>query len=168
MRAIAAIILMIAVYQGLKYLWGKRELSYIDKPNKYFFYGSIAVGVAAYFLVIQYGVKVPGSFFERSEYETMLYIRLYPDNNPVKSYKVPAEISKVIAEDCYPGSEGQTECSSWSEYRINYAIMPNGGRIVFDEDPAYSIVELNRIISLFDVYEREWGVELTKDPVIVK
>jgi hypothetical protein len=46
--------------------------------------------------------------------------------------------------------------------------MPNGGRIVFDEDPAYSIVELNRIISLFDVYEREWGVELTKDPVIVK
>lgn len=151
---------IILLYQLLKRLFGKQEIPCSEKPNLYLTVISIVLVFSVNYAIIFFGSKVPGSLLERNEYETMLYVHLYPDEQQVKSYKVPAKVRREVTEDCYPGNDGDTECTSWKEYFIEYAIMPNVGRIYFDSDTP---LELDRIIMMFDESTRYWGVQLTNE-----
>ena len=150
----------IVVYYLLKYTIGERNESFnYSQKNKYILWFSLAVGIAIYFGPIWYGTKIPDSIFERSEYETMLYVRLYPNNQVTKSYKVPAKIYKYVHESCYD----EDDCASYAVYKILYAIMPNGGSIAFDDFDDGLV--LNEVTRVYDEDDREWGVELTNEPV---
>jgi len=129
-------------------------------------FASFLISCLVAYSVNNYGVCVPGHFFERNEYKKMIYVRLYPYDGDVKSYKVPAMIHANFVE-C--GDEGE-ECR---DYQIEYAVMPNGGKIVFYNpndtmkiyngfDPENGLT-INEKVSLFDLKEREWGVELTSE-----
>lgn len=90
-----------------------------------------------------WGVTGPGALFERwTECEARIYVRKYPGNQPVKSYKVPAVITK-----------GES-------YRICEAYMPNGGVIAF-EDTGTLVIGPRCWGN--DTSGREWGIELTTE-----
>jgi len=162
-RIIIFIGLAIIFYQLFKLILNKPEKPLSQKHKSYIIIISVALAFALHTIVGFYGPKIPGHLFERNEYETMLYVRLYPNENEVKSYKVPAKIRRIVTSDCYPADNdtGQA-CDSWKAYLIYYAIMPNGGKIVFELDSQESL-ELNKIVWIDDEEGRNWGVELTKE-----
>jgi hypothetical protein len=90
---------------------------------------------------------------ERHDYERRFYVFLYPQAGETKAYRVPALI-EATATLHYEDLE--------RHYRLAYAIMPNGGAIVF-EDWDTSLIPYERI-KLIDKQGREWAAELTCDP----
>ena len=162
MPVIIKFVLVIAsiavIYFVLKYSIGIRDGSLDNRKNKYLLLLAIIIVMVYVWGIALYGKMVPGSFFERNEYETMLYIHMYPDNQKTKSYKVPALIERYSEYDCW----GDNECYSYKGYRIHYAVMPNGGTINFYDDDGY--LELDKIIWISDDKYRDWGIELTNEP----
>lgn len=148
----------IAVYWGLKWFYGKRDGRTSDMPNKVFMWLSIALAVGLMFGPSYWGSKIPGSFFERADYEGMFYVNLFPNGQKVKSYRVPALIRASVESD----TDYDDQSYSWREYRIDFAIMPNGGKVTFNDADEY--LELDKTVTLLDDKERYWGVELTDQP----
>lgn len=145
----------ILVYYLLKYTIGESNKSFqISKRNKYILWVSAVVVFAILFGTEWYGNKTPGSVFERSEYETILYVRLYPGNQKTESYKVPAGIFKT-----------------GNNYYVQYLNYPNNNSYIdvcwqapciYDD---FVDVELNKLRTIIDAQDREWGVELTNELV---
>lgn len=104
-------------------------------------------------VVPTWGERVPGSLFERDNYTRMIYVRMYPGDSEAKSYTVPALITAYQDGDGY---------SSYHVYSIDYAVMPNGGKIVFGDGG--ESLKLHKRVHLYDEKEREWEVELTDNP----
>lgn len=128
-----------------------------DMQNKVYFWALTVLVLGLVFGVPNWGSKIPGAFFERSDYQGMFYVNLFPDGQKVKSYRVPAVIRATIVE------EGRgDDCYSWREYRIEFAAMPNGEKVTFDNADEY--LELKTIVPLYDDNGRCWGVELTDQP----
>lgn len=153
---------IILLYQLLKRLFGKQEIPCSEKPNLYLTVISIVLVFSVNYAIIFFGSKVPGSLLERNEYQTMLYVHLYPNRNEVKSYKVPAKIRSLMLNNCVPDYDDGAACESYKAYIIDYAIMSNGGKIIFDLDSQESL-ELNHIVWIYDENMRYWGVELTRE-----
>jgi len=87
----------------------------------------------------------------------MFYVNLFPDGQKVKSYRVPAHIRALV------GSKTDNSDQSYScrEYLIEFAVMPNGGKVTFD---SIESLELGKAVTLFDDNEKHWRVELTDQP----
>jgi hypothetical protein len=158
---------MAAIYFALKYTIGKSAESiqpwWDPNKNTYILWFSIVCGIVLYYGISSYGNKIPGSFFERAEYETMMYVLLYPDHQKITSHKLPAQIRKTDRE-----------------YYIDYVVMADGSYLdlsgcegtvknsvnledLICDDPRSLI--LNKRISIHDSLDRDWIVELTNEPV---
>lgn len=155
MLFIISVAVGIIVYYILKYLIGEGHKSFKNSNrNKYILWFSIIVGIGVLVGPHWLGTKIPGSIFEKSEYETILYVRLYPENQTTKSYKVPAGIFKT-----------------GNHYYVQYLKYPNDNSYidVCWEAPCipdgFVEVELNKFKNIIDAQDREWGVELTDEPV---
>jgi len=156
LRGIIFIAFAVGLYWGLKWFFGKRDGTCSDMPNRVFFLIAFALAIGLVLTSYYWGTKTPGSFFERGHYQGMFYVNLFPDGLKVKSYRVPAMISCNVGSDAYDDSY-----YSWREYRIEFAVMPNGGTVTFNDN----ILELGRIVTMYDENGRYWGVELTDRPV---
>ena len=94
-----------------------------------------------------FGTKVPGSLFERLEYdEAFIMVKLFHGTQRNQSLAVPASIS----------------CRSRYIYNINFAIMPGGRRIFFPGNQEPLI--LNERVDQYDDQHRDYGVMLTSQP----
>lgn len=103
--------------------------------------GTLAMSI--FFWGDKIGAERPGSLFETlGDYEVRMYVRMYPGNQRVKSYKVPAKISK---------RDG---------LHIHEAYMPNGGVVAFEEEGS---LEIGQRCWMNDTSGREWGIELTTE-----
>lgn len=158
-RNVIFIAVAIGLYWGLKWFYGKRDGTASDMPNKVYLWLSIALALGMMFGTPHFGIKIPGSFFECADYQGMFYVNLFPDAQKVKSYRVPALIRASTESD----TDHDDRSYSWREYRIDFAIMPNGGKVTFHD--ADKCLELGKTVTLFDDNERHWGVELTDRPV---
>ena len=113
-----------------------------------------------------YGTKIPGSRFERDNYEGLFYVNLFPDGQKVKSYRVPAMVSaNYEASSSYTNSNGDEQDVYEHVYRIQYAVMLNGGKVHFDNSYGFQDLELNKTVTLYDDDKRYWGIELTNRSV---
>ena len=91
-----------------------------------------------------FGTKVPGSLFERLEYdEEFIMVKLFHGTQRNQSLAVPASISYK------------------SRYNLNFAIMPGGRRIFF---PNQEPLILNEIVPQYDDQHHSYGVMLTSQP----
>lgn len=125
---------------------------------------SLAIWMIGSSVVSHYGTKIPGSSFERDNYEELFYVNLFPDGQKVKSYRVPAMVSASYeASSSYTDGNGDAQDVFEHVYRIQFAILPNGGKVSFN-DP-YEALELGKIVTMFDVDKRYWGIELTNRSV---
>jgi len=158
-RNIIFIATSVALYYVLKCFCGKWDGTSSDQPNKIFSWISIALALGLMFGTPIWGNKIPGSYFERSHYEGMFYVNLFPKGQKVKSYRVPALIRASFESDT---DYYDDHTYSWREYRIDYVIMPSGGKITFYNAGDY--LKFGRKITLFDDHGRYWGVELTNIP----
>lgn len=157
MRTILYVLFGSIIYFSLKKWYGRWEENYKNMSNRIFFIISIIVTLSLIVGTEYWGAKVPGSFFERTEYENYLYIRLYPHTQEVKSYKVKAKIEATFIDM----SDGEGGSEEERVYYINYAIMPNGGKITFyDNDES---LKVNEIVEIYDDNRRKWGIELTNE-----
>jgi len=155
----------VALYFGLKRVYGKWDGTVDDLPNKIFGWVALALAVGFIFGTPRWGSKIPGSFFERAEYKRMFYVNLFPDGQKVKSYRVPALIRASIESDSYYVDDAIFDgerTSSWREYRIEFAIMPNGEKVVFYDAFDLDYLELGKAVTIFDDYGKCWRVELTE------
>jgi hypothetical protein len=154
-RNVVFIAAAVGLCWGLKWFYGKRDGSVSDMPNKVYLWISIAMALGFMFLTPHWGSRIPGSFFERADYQGMFYVNLFPNGQKVKSYRVPALIRASVESD----TDYDDRSYSWREYRMQFAVMPNGGRITFYHADEY--LQLGKIVTLFDDNESYWGVELT-------
>lgn len=146
---------MAAIYFALKYTIGKSAESiqpwWDPNKNTYILWFSIVCGIVLYYGISSYGNKIPGSFFERNEYESMIYIRLYPNKQKTTSRKLPAKIFKLD-----------------NKYYIQYIALSGGSYLdicwyepcIFDDSVE---LELNRVVTIYDSKNHEWYVELTNE-----
>lgn len=162
LRVLLSMAVIVLTYQALKFAF--RRMGWWESENFKGYAGllSLVAMVGVNYIAATYGTKVPGAFLERDDYEVMLYVRLYPDMNEVKSYWVPAKIESVTESYCEPAVDMGERCESLQVYYIRYAVMPNGGTIVFDEE---GTVRLNEKEYVFDEQGRYWGVEMTNEVV---
>ncbi len=69
----------------------------------------------------------------------------------------------MVSASVESGPEYDGQSNSWKEYRIEFAEMPNGGKVTFyNSDKA---LELGRIVTMYDDNGRYWGIELTNRAV---
>ncbi len=158
-RTIVFIALSIGLYWLLKWFFGKRNSTFNEYPNKAFLMISVVFALGLLIGIPRYGVKIPGSFIERSDYVGMFYVYILSDSSNVKPLKVTAFINSNVKSEI----ERDDKWYSWREYQIEYAIMPNGNKIEF----VYSdeTLKLDKIVYMFDDRERYWGVQLTNEKV---
>lgn len=143
---------------------------------------AVALGIVAFIawaivrgLSADFGSKSPCAYLEKGKYQAEFYVHLYPEGNPVKSYKVPAMIYAHTEVEDYGDTAdddpihggGQSGTTSYRNYDILYARLPNGGIIKFDPNrlDAADTLEVNKPTSRTDENGRTWGVELTCEPV---
>ena len=99
-----------------------------------------------------FAVSIPGHWNEKVEYETKLYVNLFPDSRNAKNYRLIGDIQKTRECD---GSEDLNDCID--VYRVTKITFLNGGYIEFDE----CIIESPNKNYCVDTNENEWYVELT-------
>jgi hypothetical protein len=167
-RNIIFIAIAAAFYWVLKSLYGKRDGTVSDMPNKSYSWLAMALALGLILGTPYWGTKIPGSFFERNDYRGMFYVNLFPDGQTVKSHRVPALIEVSLENDTYYDDRLYSWHEykidySWREYKIDYAIIPNIGEISFYN--ADKCLELNKIAILCADNGQYWGVELTDRPV---
>lgn len=150
----------IGLYWGLKWFYGNRPGTASDMPNKTFSWLALVFAIGLIFGTPYLGTKIPGSFFERDEYEGMFYVNLFPDGQKVLSYRVPAMILAVVESTTGRDNESYSE----QEYRVEFAIIPNEGKVTFDIDSSEHL-KLGKIVEARDDKKRNWGIELTDRPV---
>lgn len=156
--AIAAIF-----YLGLKWSFAKRDRTASDIPSKIYSWLAMALALGLILGTPYWGTKIPGSFFERDNYQGMFYVNLFPNGHTVKSYRAPALIQANIESDIDYHTETYRVMYSWREYKIDYAIIPHIGKITFYN--ADQQLELNKIALIIDDNDQYWGIELTERPV---
>lgn len=111
------------------------------------------------FLTSQFGPKVPGSWFERSEYSAELYVNLFPQEGSPTNYRVPALIKSEKRESTV-GDESFVD----RVYTIVRADFPGPGHVSFG-DLGEQIVFPGTRTSVTDNSGRKWHVELTSEQV---
>jgi hypothetical protein len=158
-RNVVFIVVAVGVYWGLKYYYGDRDGTASDMPNKVFLWMSMALAAGLVIGTPYWGSRTPGSFLERADYQGMFYVRLFPDGQDVKSYRVPGFVRTSVESDM----DYDDRVYSWREYRVDFAIMPNGGRVTCLDSDEY--LRLGKKVNLFDDDGNYWGVELTDQPV---
>jgi len=159
-RNIIYIAIALGLYRALKHYYGKRDGTISDMPNRAFMWTTLVFAIGLIFGTPYFGTKVPGSFFERDEYREMFYVNLFPDEQRVKSYRVPASILVYLEG----GYDYDNDPVYWRAYKIQFAIMPNGGKVTFGFSDDYVPLELGSTVTVYDDDERPWGVELTDKP----
>ena len=142
MREIIIYTAPFALYWMLKLCFGKPEKRMNVQPNKSFWWVSFIFFWTSIYGVGHFGIKYPGHIFERDEYyEGVYYVRLYPDNDKVKSCQVLAEITS------YKG-----------DYRMNNATMPDGMEVSFYD----AVIDLDSYVEVEGEDGTTWGVEFVK------
>lgn len=121
--------------------------------NQYFA-GTILVVTVSMFILTGYimpkwGNKTPDSFWESDQYETYIYVKLYPEDKKQTSYLVKAKIS---AKD-------------YHEYYIKKVVFVEGYGIVDLDCEEY--LSTGQMVGAIDQKGRFWQVEMT-DKVIKK
>lgn len=164
-RNIVIIAVAIGLYWAIKRFRKENAGAISDKAGRIFALLAMVFAVSLMEVINHFGTKIPGSYFERHrDYEGMFYINLFPDGQKVKSYRVPA---MVTASDDVVGTgmDGDHEIYDvyGRVYKIQFAIMPNGGKVSFN-DP-YEALELGKMVTMFDADKRYWGIELTNRSV---
>jgi hypothetical protein len=162
-RNIIFITIATIFYWGLKWCCGKRSGTVSDMPNKIYSWLAMALALGLIWGTPYWGTKIPGSFFERDDYKGMFFVNLFPNGQMVKSYRAPALILVSVESDTDYHTETYPVLYSWREYKIDYATIPDIGKITFYN--ADKNLELNKIVLLFDDNDQYWGIELTDRPV---
>ena len=158
-RNILFIAIAAVFYCVLKWLYGKRDGTVSDMPNKIYFGSAMALALGLIWGTPYLGTKIPGSFFERNDYRGMFYVNLFPDGQKAKSHRVPALIVVTTESDTYYNDR----LYALHEYKIDYATIPDIGVISFYNSDI--CLELNKIAHLYDDNGQYWGVELTDHQV---
>jgi hypothetical protein len=162
-RNIIFIAIAVIFYLGLTWSYGKRDVTVSDMTSKIYSWLAIALALGLILGTPYCGKKIPGSFFERDNYQGMFYVNLFPNGLTVKSYCAPALIQATIESDIDYHTETYRVLYSWREYKIDYATIPHMGKITFYNADQH--LELNKIALLFDDNDQYWGIELTERPV---
>lgn len=103
--------------------------------------------------------KTPGSFFERAQYSTKLYVLAYEKEASTKSLKLEANVSRGY--EC-SDSDDETVCSHNQYYRLNSIKIPdNGGTTEFDE----CFLNLNKRVECTTTDEETLYFQLTNESV---
>ena len=147
----------IGLYWGLKWFYGKRDGCLADEPNRTYLWISISFALGLIFGTQYFGTKLPGSFFERNEYEEMFYVYLQPDFQTEKTYRAPALIRASIEDE----SDSSGEFYAQRTYYIEFAILPNGRKVYFYDNDG---LEVDRYVTIQDDQYRSWTVVLTDLP----
>jgi|GEM_PF-2313665 len=103
-----------------------------------------------------FGSETPSALFEKSQYETRLFVYAYPEESTSKNYRVPALIQSYHDEYSY-GDDGSQFIRI---YKIKYFVFSNGVRVNFeDSEPLL----LNKRVRVLDETKREWHIQMTAE-----
>lgn len=112
-----------------------------------------------YFLPVylrEHGPCVPGAMFERSSYQSRLYVNIKNEDDEA-TYHVPA-----LIECGWDSFDDEEESHSWRVYRLVYAEMPDGDRA--EPDTIWEELGLDHPGEFTDEDGQRWTVELTNQP----
>lgn len=111
----------------------------------------------------RYGPCVPGATFERNEYTARVYVNMFRADSDGKDYRVPTQIHAGLVDNSWESFDGEHTYGgggTWRIYELQYADLPNGGRIVFDEEDRPRLKLGKRVVAT-DVNGSIWEIELT-------
>lgn len=148
------IIIFAALYLTGTLLYGTRGNMNTGNKSKIFSASlllSVALSVFLFFSQAWFGVCSPGSWFERSDYETEVYVNLFPEGSTSKNYRVSALIKANLDRH----DEGVQRV-----YRLQHISFPAGRRITFDNTPS---LQLGSRVTVYDDEYHPWSVELTSE-----
>ncbi len=151
----------IVSYLILKRFFGRPKEDVSSNRNRIIVWICIVLSLAFIFIMSFWGMKRPGVIFERGEYKGLFYVYLYPNDQRVKSFRVDAMIYSFINSH----DEGDGRSSSERRYGIEYALMPNGGKVTFNNSGDFENLRLDKIVRVRDDVGRWWGVQLTNNEV---
>lgn len=139
------VLVSIGLYWALKLTLGNRKASVQESPNRYFALASVAFFFLLKFGVGAFGLKIPGSYFERNEYEGYYQARLYKGEQRNNFQTVPAYIKADIETS---QGYGNDEGTSYNDrvYVLDHIVLPDGKRLSFKS--ADTLIERNRINTL--------------------
>ena len=163
-RNLIFIAIAIIFYWGLKWFYGKRDGTVSDMPNKIYSWFAMLLALGLIWGTPYWGREIPGSFFERDDYQGMFYVNLFPDGKMEKSYYAPALILVTVESDTDYHTETYPVLYSWRVYKIDYASIPRRGKITF-YNATIKNLELNKIALVLDDNDQYWGIQLTDRPV---
>lgn len=113
-----------------------------------------------------YGNEELGSYFEKNEYKTQYYVNIFPENESIKNYRLPAEIHVFSQSEEGPPTQdhfGQeyTETYTTKYIILNKVFWPNEGYLYFNDCQ----LEIGEKILCKDQNGMSWNIELTNEKV---
>jgi len=110
-----------------------------------------------------YWQKKPGSLFEKQDYTTSVYVRVYPSAKSNKNYWLPGVISRE--DSCDPNSDISVDGPCTRLYILYAVKWPNGGVVNTDE----CLIDFNlQTIEGCVIGSRTYYVQLTNKLYIKK
>jgi hypothetical protein len=128
----------------------------------YIFVIYVLFGIGKKSIIRNYGNEIIGSYFEKAEYRTKYYVNIFPYNEGVNNYRLPADIhvyTETEESDTYEDRYGQEYTESYSTKYIvlEKVFRPDGNILEFNE----CNLTIGEQITCIDQYENEWVIELT-------
>ena len=167
MRGITFISIAVCSYWVLKLCFGKRKGTIQDVPNKHFALFAIIVFFGLLFGVPYWGNKIPGSVFERKDYEGLYHAILYKNRDRSLPKKAVVLIESRVDSSYGYGEEEDTIFSD-RRYRLKRLYLPEGGSVTFDYNDD-SFLELDKVTNILkhnssDDSWSQWGIMLLNIP----
>lgn len=107
-----------------------------------------------------FGTETIGGVLEKGSYEAPYYILAFPEAGGALNYKVGAEIHSELKYDGF---------QSRRMYEVESFQWPQGGTVTFNKlsSSGYSL-EPDRIIVIRDDDGKAWGIQLTREKVLLE
>jgi hypothetical protein len=152
----------VLLYWALKYFFGDLKSDHQTLPNKWFLVvAAVSTGFFSFIWQPYYGSAEPGAFFERDTYKRMFFVILVHPRDKQAEYRVPALISARMTDV----ETNKDYYIKYKKYFIEYAVMPNRGKIVFDDNIDWlDGLIVDKQVTVDDHEGRSWLVTLTRDP----
>jgi len=166
LKALYFIIISAVFYWTLKLSFSRKK-TIQEVPNKYFGWASFVVFFALLLGTPKWGNNIPGSLFERREYEGTYLVIVYEGTQREVSEEALAHIESGVEVHSGYGDEDDQFYSNRT-YRLRSLAFWNGKIITFDEGDDEEL-ELNKTVNVTkynrnDDAMKTWGVKLLDIP----